>query len=96
MKASAWPTLVPAEARVAFAEGEERRALALLRAARDAQVAGSPAWALLERAVGVLLIHTLREVEGTFALERADAVLDAHGWPRPDLEALLVETPPEP
>ncbi|ADV66248.1 hypothetical protein Deima_0589 [Deinococcus maricopensis DSM 21211] len=87
---------MPAAARAAFAAGEERAALARLRNARDAQVPGSPGWALLERAVGVLLIHMLREVEGTFALERADAVLDAHGWPRPDLETLLGGAAPLP
>lgn len=80
--------LVPPQARAAFADGDERAALSLLRRARDAQPPGSPAWAVLERLVGLLLIHTLREVEGTFALERADALLDAAGWEQPGLEAL--------
>lgn len=80
--------LVPQEARAAFAEGDERGALNALRRARDAQPPGSPAWASLERLMGLLLIHMLREVEGTFALERADALLDASGWEKPGLEAL--------
>ncbi len=80
--------LIPPEARQAFADGNERAALAALRRARDAQPSGSAEWALLERLTGVLLIHTLREVEGTFALERADALLDQAGWPKPGLEAL--------
>ncbi|PYE50014.1 hypothetical protein [Deinococcus yavapaiensis] len=75
-----------ARARAAFREGEDREALALLRRARDAQEAGSVGWASLERLVGLVLIHMQREVEGTFALERSDAVLDAAGAPTPTLE----------
>ena len=77
--------LVPEAARVAFGEGDEGVALTLLRRARDAQSPGSPGWAVLERLTGLVLIHMLREVEGTFALERADPVLDAAELPRPTL-----------
>ncbi|GAA5513470.1 hypothetical protein Dcar01_02208 [Deinococcus carri] len=77
--------LVPAGAVQAFREGEEREALTLLRRARDAEAVGSVPWAVLERLAGLVLIHMLREVEGTFALERADAVLDEAGQPRPGL-----------
>ena len=80
--------LIPGEARRAFADGDERAALSLLRQAQGAWPPGSPEWATLERLTGVLLIHVLREVEGTFALERADPVLDAAGWEKPGLEAL--------
>lgn len=80
--------LIPPAARHAFAAGDERAALTQLQRARDAQPPGSPEWACLERLVGLVMIHTLREVEGTFALERADAILDAHGWEKPDLDAL--------
>nr|WP_246580891.1 hypothetical protein [Deinococcus aestuarii] len=80
--------LVPEPVRAAFSGGDEARALTLLRRARDAQEAGSPEWAVLERLTGLVLIHVLREVEGTFALERADAVLDAGGVPRPTLDWL--------
>lgn len=76
---------MPQEAARAFHAGDERRALTLLRRARDAQEPGSAAWAALERLCGLLLIHLLREVEGTFALERADAVLDAASEERPTL-----------
>ncbi len=79
---------VPVEARAAFARGDDRATLGALRRARDAFPPGSVGWATLERLVGLVLIHTLREVEGTFALERADAVLDAAGVERPGLEAL--------
>ncbi|WP_102128473.1 hypothetical protein [Deinococcus planocerae] len=84
--------LVPETVRAAFQEGDEARALTLLRRARDAQPPGSPGWAVLERLTGLVLIHVLREVEGTFALERADAVLDAAGLDRPTLAWL--EDPP--
>ncbi len=83
---------MPPLAAQAFQEGDERRALTLLCRARDAQEPGSPAWAALERLVGLVLIHMLREVEGTFALERADAVLDTVGETRPTL-AWLDEEP---
>ncbi len=77
--------LVPPGAARAFAGGDEQQALTLLRRARDREAAGSVAWAVLERLTGLVLIHLLREVEGTFALERADAVLDATGVSRPSL-----------
>ncbi|AWN24706.1 hypothetical protein DKM44_14310 [Deinococcus irradiatisoli] len=82
---------MPAAAIRAFQEGEEHRALTLLRRARDAQPPHSAAWAYLERLVGLVLIHLQREVEGTFALERADPLLDGQGWTRPGLEALQQE-----
>ncbi|GMA17306.1 hypothetical protein E5F05_20330 [Deinococcus metallilatus] len=80
--------LVPPEAARAFTAGDEWLALTLLRRARDAQAPGTVNWAVLERLVGLVLIHVLREVEGTFALERADALLDAAGQPRPGLDWL--------
>jgi len=81
--------LVPDAARAAFLDGDDRGALTALRAARGAYPPGTPEWAYLERLVGLVLIHMLREVEGTFALERADAALDAAGWAYPDLSALV-------
>jgi len=80
--------LVPPGAREAFGAGEDRLTLSLLRAARDTYPPGSVEWAWLERLVGLVSIHMLREVEGTFALERADAVLDRLGWVGPDLSVL--------
>ena len=84
---------VPHAAAHAFADGDEWQALTLLRRARDAEAVGSVRWAVLERLAGLVLIHLLREVEGTFALERADAVLDAAGVARPVLAWL--EEPPD-
>jgi hypothetical protein len=40
---------------------------------------GSRDWAISERLHGLALIRVQREVEGTFSLERADAVLEALG-----------------
>jgi len=84
---------VPLDAAQAFVDGDERRAAVLLARARDAQPAGSVAWAQLERLHGLTLIHMQREVEGTFALERADTLLDAAGMTRPDLEVLEWQAP---
>lgn len=67
---------IPDEIRVAFASGEERHALTLLLRERDQYQTNSRAWAELERLSGLVMIHMLREVEGTFALERADTLLD--------------------
>lgn len=76
---------MPPDAVRAMREGQEVWALTVLARARDAQVPDSVEWAVLERLRGLVLIHIQREVEGTFALERADARLDAAGLVRPDL-----------
>lgn len=81
--------VIPLGAARAFQGGDERQALTLLARARDGFEAGTAEWAVLERLHGLILIHLLREVEGTFALERADAVLDSLGLSRPDLEWLM-------
>ncbi|AZI43904.1 hypothetical protein EHF33_09720 [Deinococcus psychrotolerans] len=81
-------SLVPSAASEAFAAGEDQQALTLLRRARDGQPAQSAQWAYLERLTGLVLIHLQREVEGTFALDRADPLLEAFGWPTPTLDAL--------
>jgi hypothetical protein len=81
--------LISAAATQTFADGDDYGTLNLLRRARDLQPLHSPGWAYLERAVGLVLIHLQREVEGTFALERADPLLDAAGWPRPSLEEMI-------
>nr|WP_255639414.1 hypothetical protein [Deinococcus betulae] len=79
---------IPLDAAQAFVGGDERLAATLLARARDRAVPDSLVWAVLERLHGLVLIHVQREVEGTFALERADALLDQAGAPRPDLEWL--------
>ncbi|HWG84432.1 MAG TPA: hypothetical protein VNT60_03025 [Deinococcales bacterium] len=66
----------------AIAAGCELDAAASFRRAREACQQGSAAWAVNERLYGLALIRALREVEGTFALERADAILDALGLDR--------------
>ena len=80
--------LVPPAAARAFSDGDDYLALRLLSRARDQQVPQSAAWAYLERLSGLVLIHIQREVEGTFALERADPLLDAFHWPKPRLDDL--------
>lgn len=79
---------LPLDAAQAFTEGDEHLARALLARARDAQPAGSLNWARLERLYGLVSIHVLREVEGTFALERADAALERLGAECPALDWL--------
>ena len=80
--------LIPAAAGAALQDGDELRAALLLRRAREGQTPGTPGYAVLERLEGLLLIAVQREVEGTFALERADTVLDAHGLGYPGLDWL--------
>lgn len=65
---------------MALAQGNDLNAVALLRNSRDALETGSLEWAISERLYGLALIRVQREVEGTFALERADPVLEAHGF----------------
>ena len=77
--------LIPDAARRAYQDGDERRAATLLHRARILQVPGSAGWAILERLEGLLWIAVQREVEGTFALDRADRVLDALRLSDPDL-----------
>lgn len=75
----------------AFQGGDEwsaRQHLADLRAGCSPE---GRAWAEAERLWGLVSIHLLREVEGTFALERADACLERLGVARaewPDLSWL--------
>lgn len=71
-----FPGLVPAEARAAYHGGDERRAATLLGRARLLYAPGTARWAILERLEGLLWIAVQREVEGTFALDRADRVLE--------------------
>ena len=72
-----FPDLVPAQVREAYRGGDERLAATLLRRARLLHTPGTAQWAILERLEGLLWIAVQREVEGTFALDRADRVLDA-------------------
>ena len=65
---------------MALARGDDLEAVAQFRRSRDAIEQGSLPWAVSERLYGLALIRVQREVEGTFALERADGVLEAHGF----------------
>ena len=88
---------IPQGAARAFADGDEHHARTLLARARDAHAPGSVNWARLERLYGLVSIHVLREVEGTFALERSDAALLSLGAGLPtldDLEARAGEESP--
>ncbi len=87
---------MPPDAVRAVQDGQEVWALTLLARARDAQVPDSVEWAALERLRGLVLILVQREVEGTFALERADARLDGSGLLRPDLTWLDAVVPDSP
>ncbi|MGY2892871.1 hypothetical protein [Deinococcus sp. UYEF24] len=83
-----FPTLVPEAAREAYQNGDERWAATLLHRARLPLAPGSAEWAILERLEGLLWIAVQREVEGTFALDRADRVLDTLKLGYPGLEWL--------
>lgn len=71
----------------ALAGGDDLAAVASLRRSRDLLEPGGRDWAVSERLHGLAMIRALREVEGSFALERADAVLDALGLARFELDA---------
>ena len=79
---------IPSEAAAAFVAGDDHAARTWLARARDAAPPGSLDWARLERLYGLVSIHVLREVEGTFALERADATLLALRAELPTLDWL--------
>jgi hypothetical protein len=61
---------------IAIAAGQDLQGLDLFRRSRDAFNPDSLERAISERLYGLALIRVQREVEGTFALERADAILE--------------------
>jgi hypothetical protein len=65
---------------IAIAQERELEAVALFRRSRDACNLNSLERAISERLYGLALIRVQREVEGTFALERADPVLEREGY----------------
>jgi hypothetical protein len=71
---------------VAIANGEDLEAVDLFRRSRDALEPDSLERAISERLYGLALIRVQREVEGTFALERADPILEREGYARFALE----------
>ncbi|WP_425147780.1 hypothetical protein [Deinococcus sp.] len=88
LKALVGGDLIPQQASSAYRGGDEMRAIVHLRRAREGYASGTAESAVLERLEGLLLIAVQREVEGTFALERADALLDSYGLGYPGLEWL--------
>lgn len=80
--------MIPPAVRAAWGAGDERLAITLLGRAQGDWPQDSPEWALLERLLGLLLITVQREVEGTFLLERADALLEGYGLEAPGLDWL--------
>jgi hypothetical protein len=65
---------------IAIATGQDLGAVDLFRRSKDVFEPDSLERAVSERLYGLALIRVQREVEGTFALERADAILDREGY----------------
>jgi hypothetical protein len=65
---------------IAIAAGDDLRAVDLFRRSKETFEPNSLERAISERLYGLALIRVQREVEGTFALERADAILDREGY----------------
>jgi hypothetical protein len=63
----------------AFAQNNDLEAITYFRRSVSNLASDTLEWAISERLHGIALIRVQREVEGTFALERADAVLDKFG-----------------
>jgi N-acetyl-1-D-myo-inositol-2-amino-2-deoxy-alpha-D-glucopyranoside deacetylase len=63
----------------AWRMGEDMAAVQHFRRSAVGFLYGSLEWAISERLHGLALIRVQREVEGTFCLERADAVLEGFG-----------------
>lgn len=74
---------LPERARVyglqAWAQGNDLEAVRCFRRSSEQSSKETLEWAISERLYGLALIRVQREVEGTFALERADAVLERFG-----------------
>jgi hypothetical protein len=74
---------LPERARVyglqAWASGNDLEAVRCFRRASEQSARETLQWAISERLHGLALIRVQREVEGSFALERSDAVLERFG-----------------
>jgi hypothetical protein len=71
---------------IALAHDQDLEAVDLFRQSKEVFKADSLERAISERLYGLALIRVQREVEGTFALERADAILDREGYTAFSLE----------
>jgi hypothetical protein len=65
---------------IALGHDRDLEAVDLFRQSKEVFKADSLERAISERLYGLALIRVQREVEGTFALERADAILDREGY----------------
>jgi hypothetical protein len=65
---------------IAIAMGQDLEAVELFRRSKDLFATDSLDRAVSERLYGLALIRVQREVEGTFALERADPILERQGY----------------
>ena len=65
---------------IALAHDRDLEAVDLLRQSTGAFKADSLERAISERLYGLALIRVQREVEGTFALERSDPILEREGY----------------
>jgi hypothetical protein len=65
---------------IALAHDRDLEAVDFFRQSKEVFKADSLERAISERLYGLALIRVQREVEGTFALERADAILDREGY----------------
>jgi hypothetical protein len=64
----------------ALALGEDLAAVASFSRSLEALPPGSLERAISQRCYGLALIRVQREVEGTFALERSDPILERYGF----------------
>ena len=65
---------------IALGHDRDLEAVDLFRQSREVFETGSLERAISERLYGLALIRVQREVEGTFALERSDSILDREGY----------------
>jgi hypothetical protein len=70
-----------------IAQGDDLNAISHFLRSLETYQTGSLERAISERCYGLALIRVQREVEGTFALERSDPILEQHGVELFELEA---------
>jgi hypothetical protein len=73
----------------AWVQGDDLEAVRCFARSVESQPRDTFEWAVSARLHGLALVRVQREVEGTFVLERADAVLERFGGQPFTLEALL-------
>lgn len=73
----------------AWAAGDDLEAVRCFQHGASILARGTLEWAVSTRLYGLALIRVQREVEGTFALEKADAILETFGVEPFGMDALL-------